>query len=518
MSPTSDGTLANLQATIDDLQRQLAELKAERDEALDQQTAAAEVLQVINSSPGDLAPVFDAMLEEATRLCAADFGIFWKYDGECFHAAGLRGVPKAFAEYARAPQRPHPENALGRLLRGERLIVSADVAAEEVYRAGEPLRRALVDLGGARSAVRVPLFKDDSLLGVFTIYRQEVRPFSEREVALLQNFAAQAVIGMENARLLGELRERTHQLEQSLEYQTATSNALQVISRSTFDLQAVLDTLVETAAHLCGADDAGMSLREGEGFRYRASYAFESEFFAFLQQHTFVPGRDTMVGRVALEGKVVHIPDIAADPDYKLTESITLGKIRTLLGVPLMRDGTVVGTFNLWRHRVAPFTERQIALVQTFGDQAVIAIENTRLITETREALEQQTATAEVLQVINSSPGDLTPVFDAMLEKAMGLCGAAFGILQTYDGERFHLAALRGVRSQLATFLKSPYQPDPEGAHGRMIRSKGVIHIRDVAAEGVTTASRRTVIESGVRTLLCVPLKKDDAVIGALLV
>jgi two-component system, NtrC family, sensor kinase len=377
-----------MSATLDDevasLRRANSELQQRLNEALAREAATVEVLQVINSSPGDPTPVFDAMLEKATRLCAADFGIFWKYDGERFHAAGLRGVPRAFAEYARAPQRPHPENALGRLLRGEDLVVSADVAAEEVYRAGEPLRRALVDLGGARSAVRVPLFRDGILLGVFTIYRQEVRPFSESEVALLQNFAAQAVIAMENARLLGELRERTHQLEQSLEYQTATSDAFQVISRSTFDLQAVLDTLVETAAHLCSADDAGMSLREGEGFRYRASYAFESEFYAFLQQHTFVPGRDSMVGRVALEGKVVHIPDIAADPDYRLSETMTLGKIRTLLGVPLMRDGVVVGTFNLCRHRVEPFTERQIELVRTFADQAVIAIENARLVGELR--------------------------------------------------------------------------------------------------------------------------------------
>src|SRR5215472_15604992 len=481
MTAMLDDEVADLRRTNAELQQRLDERTRERDEALVREAATTEVLQVINSSPGDLASVFDAMLEKATRLCEAPYGQLAVYDGEFFPFVAVHGESRYAERQRRDPTPPSYGVTWLRIVGGAAIVHISDVLEDPGYLSTEPSTRTLVDASGMRTLLTVALRKDEVLLGVLTVYRQEVRPFSDKQIALLQNFAAQAVIAMENTRLLAELQQRTSDLEESLGYQTATSDVLKVISRSTFDLKPVLDTVCETAVRLCSADMGGISTRDDDVYRVTASYAMSPEWDALQPTLFFRPGRDTVVGRTLLERKVVQIANITADPEYALSEAATVGKIRTILGVPLKREGEPVGVIGLSRQRVEPFTERQIELVRTFADQAVIAIENARLITETHEALDQQTATAEVLEVINSSPGNIKPVFDSMLEKAMRLCRAEFGEFFITENEQLRAVAVQGVPAAFAEFrYRNPAPPQPGSITARILSGEPVIHVADV--------------------------------------
>jgi GAF domain-containing protein len=494
----------------------LTERTADLTEALDQQTATSEVLQVISNSPGDLEPAFQAMLENATRICEAKFGVVFSFDGNEFHFEAQVGTPPELAEHNRArpmPQ-PLPGSHLDRLRQTKGVSYTADYAAE-----GIPAPP--VTLGGARSTVDVPMLKDNELVGAFSIYRQEVRPFTEKQIELVKNFAAQAVIAIENARLLNELR-------QSLEQQTATADVLKVISRSTFDLQTVLNTLVESAARLCAADTGGVQMREGDEYLIRAHYGVSREAVQYALLHPLRPDRSSTSGRAALEGNTIHIPDVLADPEYHATDYQQAFGVRTTLGVPLLRDGTTIGVFLLARAEVNPFTEKQIELVTTFADQAVIAIENARLLNELRqrtadltEALEQQTATSEVLKVISSSPGELAPVFATLLAEATELCQAKFGSLFLLDGDVFDVGATYippSAGTEPGTRIVIGENPGIPLA--RILQTKQLLHITDLRTDQSYIERNARIVSlverAGARTLLAVPMLKGAELIGAI--
>src|SRR6516165_3664141 len=420
---------AELRQRLDERTVELELRTAERDEAHAQQTATAEVLQVINSSPGDLAPVFDAMLEKAMRLCDASMGVFARFDGNRFKPAVSRGVPPHYAEYlATTSEQPSPEGTNRRVLAGENVAHMIDVMEGVGYRSAHPWVRALVELGGARSLITVALRKDRALLGTITLYRREVRAFTDKQIELLQNFAAQAVIAMENARLITETRE-------ALEQQTATAEVLQVINSSPGDLQPVFGAMLDKAMRLCDAAFGLLSTYDGERFhqvvlRQADDAGGEPARFAeYLAVTSNQPGPGSASDRLLSGERLVHISDLSDEEIYRSGDPyrrafVDLGGARTLLAVPLRKDNTLLGVVNIYRQEVRPFSEKQIALLENFAAQAVIAMENARLITETREALEQQTATAEILRVISGSPTDVQPVFDAIAANATILSGA----------------------------------------------------------------------------------------------
>ena len=355
-------------------------------ESLEQQTATSQVLQVISGSSGDLEPVFASMLENAARICDGKFGNIFRWDGESLHLVATYNTPPAFFELRRrSPLRPSPENPIGRLVATKALVHVADLAAERLYtEIRDPNAVAAVELGGIRTFVAVPMTKENELIGAIVVYRQEVRPFTDKQIALVTNFAAQAVIAIENARLLNELRQRTTDLGASLEQQTATSNVLEVISRSAFDLQAVFETVAESSVRLCGADRAFIFRFDGELLRMVVAYNASPEFAEWVANHPIRPGRHSGSARAALERRTIHITDVLADPEY-VYGAKDVEAIRTILGVPILKGDDLLGVMMIYRLEVKPFTDGQMALVETFADQAAIAIENVRLLDELRE-------------------------------------------------------------------------------------------------------------------------------------
>ena len=494
-------------------------------ESLEQQTATSEVLGVISSSPGELEPVFQAMLANAVRICEAKFGMLYLAEGEAYRTVAMHNAPQALADFIkrRGPFQPTPGGYLDRVMRTKQVSHTADVTAEAVVSLSPA-----ATLGGARSTVTVPMLKDDELIGALIIYRQEVRPFTDKQIEVVQNFAAQAVIAIENTRLLSELRQRTNDLTESLEQQTATSEVLRAISSSPGELEPVFSAMLANAIRICEATSGHLWLLEGNTVRTVAILHSAQSYIDYRRRNPVYSLRDNPgipIDRLANTKQVVHVPDLRTDQSYigKNDRMVTLVEVagaRTYVAVPMLKEGELIGGISLYRQEVRPFTDKQIALVQNFAAQAVIAIENTRLLNELRQSLEQQTATSEVLGVISNSPNELGPVFQTILANATRLCEANFGTLNLYKDGTFPVAAMHGVPEAYAEFRRLNPQFRVVDRHplARVAATGQVQQIFDMQLEPLyleKDPSFVAMVESaGARTLFLVPMLKDNDVIG----
>ncbi|KRP96692.1 histidine kinase [Bradyrhizobium yuanmingense] len=487
-------------------------------ESLQQQTATADVLKVISRSAFDLQTVLDTLTESAASLCGADMAAILRQDadGSFYHATRYNFSPEWAKVSAGVRLNAGRGSLVGRVLLCGKAVQIPDVLVDPDYAYPEQQRA-----GGYRTLLGVPLLRSGEVIGVLFLGRKTANSFTDKQIDLVSTFADQAVIAIENVRLFDEVQAKTRDLAESLQQQTATADVLKVISRSTFDLQTVLDTLVDSAARLCEAEMAFIMRREGDEYQAGAAVGFSEDYIAFLRAHPIAPGRDTVTGRAVLERRPVQILDVAADPEYGLEASITIAGQRTALGVPLLRENEPIGAIVVARKRVQPFTEKQIELVATFADQAVIAIGNVRLFEQLNESLARQTATSEVLEIISASSGALAPVFHKMLENATRICGAGFGTMNLYEEGGFRTVALHNApQAYVDTRLYQNIRPHPASGLGTVEKSHQTVHIDDIRTQPPYIEGNPNVRAladlAGARTLVIVPMLKEDELIGTI--
>jgi GAF domain-containing protein len=497
-------------------------------EALDQQTAAGEVLNVIGQATTDLQPVFDTIVRSASQLCDGQWAAAVRFDGELIHlVAQYNRHPDGPDLGIVFPYRPGRRFPAGRAVAEGRVVHIPD-AEKDPDLAPEVARRA-------RSFLVVPVLRADAPIGAIAVARPAPGPFPPSQVELLRTFAGQAVIALENVRLFTDLQAKNANLTEALEQQTATGEILRLISQSQTDVQPVFEAIVASAARLCDAAFSAVTRFEGGLLHLVAvNHVTPEETEAYRSLFPRTPGRHFIMGRAFVDGQPVHVEDVLTDPDYdprRLEVLQRAGVFRTYLGVPIIRDGVPIGAIGCGQREVRPFTATQIELVKTFADQAVIAIENVRLFTDLQEknqaltqahehvteALDRQTATSDILRVISSSPTDVKPIFDAIVRSASRLCGGEWAIVTRYDGELLHLAAQHNPRSGAADAASRFFPQVPRRGTSivaRALLDGAVVHVSDVETEDLDLSAREQYRRIGVRAVVAVPMVHDGRPIG----